>query len=333
MDLSNEPMNIQTALEYLNISLNDISIADITTEYLKKQYHKQALKWHPDKNKNSNYTDLETTNKFQKINESYEYLLKEICTQQEDKTDFSNTSDFVSSSSFKETNNYSNILSSFILSIIKGNYKEGISHIIQTIILNYDSISVTLFTGLDKENAVEIYSLLCKYKDVFNVPSKTLELVSSIIKEKYKNDKVYILKPNISDLLDNKIYKLYVDDELYLVPLWHNELYFDCNDGTEIIVLCQPELEENIVIDENNNIYCTINVIMDNEFRNKINNLTNPYVSFEIGNKLFKISYDKLYIKKEQTYKFRKSGISQIQENDIYNVSLKGDIIVKIILE
>lgn len=331
MDLNDEPMNIQTALEYLNISLNDISIIDITTDYLKKQYHKQALKWHPDKNKNKN--NAEITNKFQKINESYEYLLREICTQPEEPNFFSNTSNFVSSSSFKDANNYSNILSSFILSIIKGNYKEGVLHIIQTIVLNYDSISVKLFTGLDKENAVEIYSLLCKYKDVFNVPSKTLELVSSIIKEKYKNDKVYILKPNISDLMDNKIYKLYVDDELYLVPLWHNELYFDCNDGTEIIVLCQPELEENMVIDENNNIYCTITVQMDNDFRYKINSLKTPSVSFDIGNKSFEILYDTLYIKKEQTYKFKKCGISRIQENDIYNVSLKGDIIVKIVLE
>ena len=35
-------------------------------------------------------------------------------------------------------------------------------------------------------------------------------------------------------------------------------------------------------------------------------------------------------MKKEQIYKFRSQGISQILEKDIYNVSIRSDIIVNI---
>jgi hypothetical protein len=41
---------------------------------------------------------------------------------------------------------------------------------------------------------------------------------------------------------------------------------------------------------------------------------------------------DKLYLKEEQLFILKEQGISQISEKDMYNVSKKADIIVKIIL-
>ena len=35
---------------------------------------------------------------------------------------------------------------------------------------------------------------------------------------------VYKLNPSINDLLNNNLYKLYIDEELFLVPLWYNEV-------------------------------------------------------------------------------------------------------------
>ena len=54
------------------------------------------------------------------------------------------------------------------------------------------------------------------------------------------------------------------------------------------------------------------------------------FVSLLIGNRDFSIPLNKLHMKKEQTYKFIKQGISRVIEDDIYNVSCKTDIIVKI---
>jgi hypothetical protein len=160
------------------------------------------------------------------------------------------------------------------------------------------------------------------------IKNETLDLVSLIIKEKYKNDRVFILKPSLKDILEHNIYKLYIDDELYLVPLWHNELYFDAKDGSEIIVLCQPKLPINITIDEHNNIYYESSISISSELPYLIKN--KKLVSVEIGDKWFSIPLDKLHLKEEQLYRFKSQGVSKISEKDIYNVSCKGDIIVKI---
>ena len=324
MNTKEEPMNIQIALDILEISLDDISITELSKDYIKKKYHKMALLWHPDKN-----NDEDATNKFQKINYAYEYLSNVACINIDD-SNLNDFEPFVSSSSFKESNIYSNILSGFISSIIKGDYKEGLLHIVKEIVLNYDTISVSLFEDLDKQSAVEIYTIIQKYKDILYISDKTLELVSSIIKEKYKNDKVFILNPNIDDLWNNKIYKLYINEKLYLVPLWHNELYFDCDDGSEIIVMCQPKLPPNITIDENNNILCRVDIRIHDELEMFIKE--NKFVSCTIGEKNFSVPITKLYLKEDQLYKFKGKGISRICDYDMYNVSIKSDVIMRVVL-
>ena len=319
-------MDIQQALELLEISLDNIPMSDLTQEYIKKKYHKMALKHHPDKNDNT----LFSTNKFQKIHEAYEYLTQELYMSPH----FSNTNDgFVSSDDTKDTKIYVYILSTFISSIISGEYDAIFINIIQNIVMYYDEITETyirkMFVDLDKQQSMHIYNLLYKYKDILYIKHTTLEFVSLVIKEKYKDDNIFILNPSIKDLCDSNVYKLYVEDELYLVPLWHNEVHFDAPNGTEIIVLCQPELQDNLTIDENNNIYIDICITFDNIYDML---LDHKCVVFLVGDKSFCIPLYKLYIKREQIYTFKGQGISLISEKDIYNVSCKSDIVVKIIM-
>ena len=60
--------------------------------------------------------------------------------------------------------------------------------------------------------------------------------------------------------------------------------------------------------------------------------INEKFVSIELGEKCFSIPISHLYMKKEQLYNLKGQGISQISEKDIYNVSCKSDIIVKIVL-
>jgi hypothetical protein len=315
-----DPMNIQIALDLLDIK--DIQLTNLTPEYVKRKYHKMALKWHPDKRGNTD----ESTKKFQRINEAYTYLLIEL------KINNDAFDDFVSSSGFKdERNMYTSLLSVFISNIMKTTtespiMKEILTKIIKDIVINGTKvISLKLIDDLDKDKSIELYSFLCKYKTILHIDNETLELVSSLIKEKYKNDSVYVLNPSIDDLLDSNIYKLYINKLLFLVPLWHNEMYFDDTMGNDIIVLCKPELPEKMTLDENNNLYYNLLIPFEKEML-----ISESFLTIQIGKRSIKIPVNKLYIKQEQTYVLKGQGISKIIEDDVYDVSSKGDIIIKI---
>jgi hypothetical protein len=336
-------MDLNKAASILEIDLNAINVTNLTQDYLKKRFHKLALINHPDKNGNS----VESTNKFQQINEAYEYLSKELNEinnlsetsfaqgSQEDSFVSSNERPNERPNESNETNSkYIYLLSLFIGSIIDGQYKEAIKNVIKEIVtygLKQCDKNVYLeriFLELDKDSALEVFNFICKYKHILHIDSDTLEFVSSLIKRKYENDRVFILNPSIIDLMENNIFKLNIDDELYLVPLWHDELYFDSPSGSDIIVLCNPELPANMVLDEDNNIHVQID-IEGTKLLDLIKN-DQTFVSLLIGNRDFSIPLNKLYIKREQIYKFIKQGISRVIEDDIYNVSCKTDIIVKI---
>jgi hypothetical protein len=330
-------MDLNKAASILEIDLNAIKLASLTPDFLKKRFHKLALINHPDKNGNS----FESTNKFQQINEAYEYLAKEL-----------NDLDFVSckEESNEETNERPNeqnetnskyiyLLSLFIGSIIDGQYKEAIKNVIKEIVTyglkqcDKNIYLERIFLELDKDSALEVFNFICKYKHILHINADTLEFVSSLIKRKYENDRVFILNPSITDLMENNIFKLYVDDQLYLVPLWHDELYFDSLSGSDIIVLCNPELPANMNLDEDNNLHITLDIegtkLLDLIKKEQCSKEP-TFVSLLIGNRDFSIPLNKLYMKKEQIYKFVKQGISRVIEDDIYNVSCKTDIIVKI---
>lgn len=324
-----DKMNLLNALNELDIDVLDISNLD--QEYIKKKYHKLALKWHPDKN-----DKIYAKEKFQKITEAYDYLLNEYT---KDTLNSNNCGeDILKTCVSLESNNYIDILSNFISSLFsettKETYNELFLNVIKEISLGYDVITLTYlrkkFEKLDKQKAIELYQLLYKYKHILYISNETLELVSLIIKEKYKNDRIFILKPSLKDIIEHNIYKLYVDKEFYLVPLWHNELYFDAPDGSDIIVLCQPKLPNGVNIDDHNNIYYEIFIQIQDELPNLIKN--DKFISIEIGDKWFSIPLNKLHLKEEQIYTFKGQGIAQILENSIYNVTLKSDIIIKIIL-
>jgi hypothetical protein len=304
-------MNIQLAFEELEITV----MHDIDIKYIKKQYHKLALKYHPDKN-----TSESSKQKFQKINEAYNYLLNI----------FEETSDDYSDVSSEDPTIYINILTAFIASFFD---QDTISIILKEIVANYENITLSFLTNkfeqLDKQNSIDLFLLLHKYKDVFHINSETLHLVSLIISEKHKNDKLFILHPQFEDVLNHNVFKLVDDDQTYLVPLWHTELHFDSPNKThDVIVLCHPLLPTNIQLDDYNNIYTEIYISIKNQLSELLK--TNR-VSLSLGKKTFDIPLDKLCIKEQQIYRIKGEGIAHISDN-MYNTASKSDIIIKIIL-
>jgi hypothetical protein len=312
-------MDYKIAFKILEIDLSKTDYKDITIELLKKKYHKLALQNHPDKNGNTPESN-ETNEKFKQINEAYDYLKREIKNINPDDLNKEN----------KETTSslYYDILQLFMKEILNGKYNELFLNIVQDIVIGCKKISLKLFDDLDKENSINIYIFLSKYKNILHLSQDILDEIREIVIQKYDNVEIYKLNPTINDLLNNNLYKLYVNNELYLVPLWYNEVYFD-NSGNEIIVLCEPDLPESIKIDDDNNIYVEKIINLQNELPNLI--LNDLSLSVIIGDKSFDILVSELLMKREQYYRIKNQGLTK-SDDDFYDVSEKADIIVKIIM-
>jgi curved DNA-binding protein CbpA len=311
-------MDYKKALEELDIDLGEINYHDINLTFLKEKYRKQALKYHPDKNGNTS----ESTEKFQKINEAYHFLKREMKDINLEEEEEPKDDSFI----------YLDILRHFIKSIFQGEYKQGFLDTIQKIVMGIQkTISVKIFDSIDKETSLNIYHFLSRYRSTFHLNQELLDQIKEIVLQKYENVSIYKLNPSIDDLLNNHVYKLYVEDKLYLVPLWYHELHFENvqDEGREILVLCEPELPENMQIDEENHLHIDLHLNFDELYDLSIKKNIS-FIEFKIGTKVFEIPLEKISMKKKQMYRIRSQGLTKINEKDIYDVSEKSDIFVKI---
>jgi len=295
-------MNLKLAKEIIGFDENEAVLMD----NLKHKYRRLALQFHPDKNGNS----LESSEKFKLIQEAYEYLKNYINTQTDASYDTSETTD-----------DYLIILQKFIKSILKAPLESNIGDIIKEIVINgCTKLSIHLFESMNKDTSIELLSFISKHRNILHINQDTIQRVRDIILEKYKNDQIYILNPTLDDLLENNIYKLDVDGKIYIVPLWHSEVYFD-GSGCDIIVQCIPELPPNMYIDENNALHVDINIPFN------ISLLDSEYYMFKLGKQTFPLQFQ---FKKTQTCYIHNQGISVIDEKNMCNISNKGGIYVKI---
>ena len=92
-------------------------------------------------------------------------------------------------------------------------------------------------------------------------------------------------------------------------------------------MLCDPDLPENIKIDDENNIHTEIYIDLVNDIPKLLKDDMN--IVIKIGNSDFSINLSKLYIRKQQYYIIKNEGITKIK-NDIYDISERGDLIIKI---
>ena len=323
-------MDYKKAFEILEIDTNNTNYNDITIELIKKKYHKLALQNHPDKNGNT----PESNEKFRQINEAYNYLKREI--KNINSNNYENDDDLKNEDQTSSV--YFDILKLFIKGLLDGKYNDVFINIVQDIVSGYKKISLKLFDNLDRENAINLYLFLSKYKTILHLSDSILDDIKAVVIQKYDDVEIYKLNPNINDLLNNNMYKLYVNDKLYLVPLWYGEVYFDNlnndnngkeNENNEIIVLCEPELPEGVKIDDDNNIYIEKTINIQTELPSLV--LNNESITIEIGDQRYYILVSELSMKREQYYKIKNQGITK-PNDDICNVSQKADIIVKIVL-
>ena len=320
-------MKISEAITILNISNYTIyNIQNISHNELKKHYHIQSLIYHPDKNINNE----ESTLIFQNINHAYN-ILKELIIINKDDIDSDDSDDSL------DANDYNYYILNFINFLINyysnstnnSNLEENINNIkhyanshIQTILVNLlDNFSIVILEDL--------YIFLLKYKkegvcENSAISNNIITLIKTILQDKLSKYNIYILTPNIVNLLNSDIYKLEINNDIIYIPLWHNELNFENN-----IIKIDPILDTNITIDNDNNIHYTYN----NTFSNIIDLLNaNSSITINIENHIFNILISTLTFSKYQNYSIKNQGLAKININNILDNSYKSDIIFHIYL-
>ena len=293
-------MNYKRAVEILDLKVT------WTQKDIKKAYYRMAIKYHPDKS----IHETNNKEKFLEVKEAYDYLNKYFEVNSEE--DEEDANDYISLLQkciklVSPNTNWSNL---FMDSTFK------------SIINDCQNISLRIFNSLNKEKSIEIFTFLSTYKDTFNIREDTLNRMKEILKEKRKNDNLIILRPALDDLFNENIYILNVCDKQFYIPLWAHQLSYDIS-GNDLVIQCEPDLPENVTIDDHNNIF--INV------KKGIDEVLKEGVIFNLGEKEFKIKSSELFIKQKQTHTLHNCGIPKFDQKDIYNIQ-KAHVYVNIYL-
>ena len=296
-----------------------------TLDELKKKYRIAALKYHPDKNVNS---QEESTTKFKEINEAYLFLYGKY---NNDKCECSNGNNEHEHEHEGEYC-YSQLFSKFINSLMNKFSKTQIAalHIIIPILMNKcETLTSAMFNHMDRESLLFIHHLIVKYYTILEISSDRLTSIHQIIKKKLQENDIIIIQPTISELFDkNNIQVVEHEKKIYYVPLWHTEIYYNLNsldvvkEQRELIVKCIPSLPDHIYIDEINNIYIDVRTRVETLFnQTKLTVAVTESISFDIP-------IDTLEFKTHQTITLKKCGIPMINTENMYDVSEKMNVVI-----
>ena len=129
-----------------------------------------------------------------------------------------------------------------------------------------------MFRNMEKHSCITIYELLSKNQELFGISREMMDELSRIVEEKTGEDIVVRLNPSLLDMLLDRVYILQENGHSYYIPLWHSELHFKKASAaasaaagvdrheSEVIVLCDPELPDNVNIDDNNHLTISLDV-------------------------------------------------------------------------
>ena len=275
------------ALELLQLN------KQFTKDELKQSFRRNALKYHPDKNNTTNGDE------FIQILAAYTLLSNDT-----------------------HTYTYEDLLKEFVDHV---NSKDSILiQILGQMVKLKEEYSINIYKKLDTTRALNVYYIFKKYNDIFMIPDPLMDEFEKILLKNSKGKNIYIIKPTIHDLYEANIYKLNYKSELYYIPLWHEEVYFETS-NQPLTVKCIPSLGKDISIDEQNNIHFTTTHSLSDILHDK-------HLEITVHKAPILIPVESLHIKRSQTIKLWNKGIPVINESDIYCNKVISHLFVHVVL-
>jgi curved DNA-binding protein CbpA len=292
------------AIELLNLSEDDC----LNKDKIRKAYLKASLKYHPDK-----YDD--DGEKFKKINEAYVYLCDGNKLYSGDTKNNFDSILHELITKFSQKTEWNDV---FIKTTLKG------------IFMKCDDYILNIFENLEKKTAIEVFDFLSSIEFLTQIENSYIEKIKKIIHKKMKYDNIIILNPTLNDLMNDQVYKLVIDKNVFYIPLWNNELYFDLIDSSfnkiDLIVKMKPDISNNIIIDYDNNIIIKIK-------KNIIDVFKNDKIVLDIGGKEFIIYNNEIKCcSKKQIFHFKQRGILKINSKNMFDASKRADINIELVL-
>ena len=306
-------MNYKRACEILHIQSDKLSLAT-----LKRQYRVNALLYHPDKNHSA-----DAKSKFLEVQEAYQYLLKYDDYSDDDLE----CSEPTQVNETVGLDNYKGLLSSFIKNLVVGEANSQLFSIILNRISSVcEATALDTLNKLDKHTLIKIYEIIKKYRQSMHFGEGFIQKIGTIITNRTNADECIILNPTLDDLMKNNLYKLTVNKQTYIIPLWHNELVYD-NSGNDIYIKCNPMLPDNIEIDDANNIKMNVSYKITD-----IWGVETLYITVGTHG-IIPVVTAQLKFTANQTIIYANMGISRINVKDVYDITKKSDLHLNITLE
>lgn len=284
-----------------------------TASELKKAYIKKAVLCHPDKNNSTK----ESTEQFQELQSCYTYLSEFVAEASYGQDELGTTTSNTNTEYREQPDNGEEILK-FMNDVLQGKYQQ----VFIDLVCGIKTISISTLEKINKRQLQNIYDFLKLYGKNMFVSKEMLQVIKVILDKKDRTTELlYTVSPTLNDMLCDKLYKLNIENQTYLVPLWHNEVWYDGKtEGEDIIVSCEPALPENVFIDSDNNVHVKISISLNSSLLNESYTIT-------LGKKMFTIPVNQLYITPEmQTICFHNCGILKINEDDFYDVSKRSNV-------
>lgn len=291
-------MDFRTACSTLEVR------SPFTKKDLKHAYYKHALRYHPDKSK-----ETDAANKFKAAVAAYEYLQTYLKVEEElDTASGDAVYDSFISRLFGSIFDDPSTSATFIA--LYGQIKGGLH-----------GIALRTFEKLEHKTATEVIEYMSAYRDVLGIQDRTIETFKEAMTKKMRDIDQIVLNPTVDNLLSKDVYCFNSQSgQVFYIPLWHEEIAFD-ESNNFLVVSNKLQLPDNVAIDHNNDLHVHVRSSLQEGFRAGT-------IPVALGEKVFDLPVRDLHVREQQTARIRGEGAPRINPHDILDVSQIGDIVV-----